>query len=371
MMSKRGFVSDENLEAGPVPEKRRKIEVDDGQTMVNNTSKRRLVNDDYTVGWICAIRTEYVAARTFLDERHEDLESMPSNDNNIYTLGKVGEHNVVVAVLPNGEYGIAAAASVARDMLSSFPNIRVGLMVGIGGGAPNRKHDIRLGDVIVSAPCNGEGGVFQYNFGKTIQDQKFRTTGFLNQPPTLLRAAVTDLAAQYEEEGHQLEYMINSVLEKFPRLSKRYKRPDQSSDRLYQSTVIHPPDDELGCVAACGDDPSNLTVRPERTEDEDNPTIHYGLIASANQLMKDALVRDKLAAEKGVLCFEMEAAGLMNHFPCLVIRGICDYSDTHKNKDWQGFAAMASAAYAKDLLRRITPKKVGAEKRISDIVSSS
>jgi nucleoside phosphorylase len=74
-------------------------------------------------------------------------------------------------------------------------------------------------------------------------------------------------------------------------------------------------------------------LRPERTEDEDNPAIHYGLIASANQLMKGALVRDKLAAEKDVLCFETEAAGLMNHFPCLVIRGICDYSDTHENKD--------------------------------------
>ncbi|OJJ79090.1 uncharacterized protein ASPGLDRAFT_1070745 [Aspergillus glaucus CBS 516.65] len=83
---------------------------------------------------------------------------------------------------------------------------------------------------------------------------------------------------------------------------------------------------------------------------EDNPAIHYDLIASANQLMKDASIRDRLAAEKDVLCFEMEAAGLMNHFPCLVICGICDYSDSHKNKDWQGYAAMTAAAYARDLL---------------------
>jgi len=114
---------------------------------------------DYTVGWICAIRTEYVAARAFLDEKHEHPESMSSNNNNVYTLGKVGKHNVVIAVLPDGEYGIAAAASVARDMLNSFPNVRMGLMVGIGGGAPNRKHDIRLGDIVVSAPRDGKGGV--------------------------------------------------------------------------------------------------------------------------------------------------------------------------------------------------------------------
>ena len=108
---------------------------------------------------------------------------------------------------------------------------------------------------------------------------------------------------------------------------------------------------------------------PERTEDEDNPAIHYGLIASANQLMKDALVRDTLAAEKNVLCFEMEAAGLMNHFPCLVIRGICDYSDSHKNKEWQGYAAMVAAAYTKDLLYRIPPSKIEAEERIGDNIS--
>lgn len=86
--------------------------------------------------------------------------------------------------------------------------------------------------------------------------------------------------------------------------------------------------------------------------------------------MKDALVRDKLAAEEGILCFEIEAAGLMNQFPCLVIRGICDYSDSHKNKEWQGYAAMAAAAYAKDLLCRIAPNKVEAEKKIIDVLSS-
>jgi nucleoside phosphorylase len=91
---------------------------------------------DYTIGWICAIVTEYVAAQAFLDEEHEGPEYVSPNDNNIYTLGRVGKHKVVVAVLPDGEYGIAAAASVARDMLHSSQNVRIGLMVGIGGGAP-------------------------------------------------------------------------------------------------------------------------------------------------------------------------------------------------------------------------------------------
>ncbi len=324
---------------------------------------------NYTVGWICAISTEYVAAQAFLDEEHEGPEYVSPSDNNDYTLGKVGKHNVVIAVMPDGEYGTSSAASVAGDMLHSFPNVRIGLMVGIGGGAPSSKHDIRLGDIVVSAPCDGEGGVFQYDFGKTIQNQSFQQTRFLNQPPTVLRTAVSGLKAQYERKGHQLEAAVNSILKGNPRLRQKYKRPDPSTDKLYQHGVTHPLDSEASCAAVCGDGASNLVLRPERTEDEDNPALHYGLIASANQLMKDALVRDTLAAEKNVLCFEMEAAGLMNHFPCLVIRGICDYSDSHKNKEWPGYAAMVAAAYTKDLLYRIPPSKVEAEKRIGDTIS--
>ncbi|WQF89370.1 Putative nucleoside phosphorylase domain-containing protein [Colletotrichum destructivum] len=326
---------------------------------------------NYTVGWICALTTEFVAARAFLDERHDGPREVSQHDSNIYALGKLGNHNVVIAVLPDGEYGIASAAVVARDMLHSFPNIRLGLMVGIGGGAPSAKHDIRLGDVVVSSPRHGKGGVSQYDFGKTIQNQNFLETGFLNQPPKVLQSAVAGLKAMYEADGHQLSEAVMRVLEKWPRLQKKYSQPHPSSDRLYKSHVVHAPGIEEDCIELCGDNPLHLSLRHERDKDEDNPAVHYGLIASANQLMKDALVRDKLAAEKDVLCFEMEAAGLMNHFPCLVIRGICDYADSHKSKEWQGFAAMVAAAYAKDLLRQIPPNKIKAERRMAEVLSSS
>lgn len=325
--------------------------------------------EDYTVGWLCAIKTEYVAAQVFLDEKHEPPEYMPPNDHNDYTLGKLGKHNVVIAVLPNGEYGLSSATSIARDMLHSFPNVRIGLMVGIGGGAPSLKNDIRLGDVVVSVPRGGMGSVFQYDFGKAIQDQSFLPTGFLNGPPTVLRTAVSGLEAQYDIQGHCLGESINMALETNPRLRRKYSRPDGRTDRLYRSDVIHPSTNEASCAIVCRSDPSSLVMRPPRAAYDDDPAIHYGLIASANQLMKDAWIRDKLAARYNVLCFETEAAGLMNHFPCLVIRGICDYSDTHKNKEWQGYAAMSAAAYAKDLLARILPIKVEAEMRRIDAFS--
>jgi nucleoside phosphorylase len=339
------------------------------ELLLTNPSRYVSMSDPakYVVGWICAITTEYVAAQESLDEEHEGPSLVSPNDTNDYTLGKIWQHNVVIAVLPEGEYGIAPAASVATNMLNSFPNVRIGLMVGIGGGVPSEKHDVRLGDVVVSASAahDGFGGVFQYDFGKSIQGQRFQHTQFLNKPPTSLRTAVAGIQAQYRRKGHRLEEYINSILDKNVRLRRDFGRPEAITDRLFKARVVHK---SGGCAAFCANDSSNLVTRRERTEHEDNPAIHYGLIASANSVMRDALTRDRLAADKDVLCFEMEAAGLMNNFPCLVIRGICDYSDSHKNKEWQGYASMVAAAYAKDLLRRIPPIKVEAEKRIGDVL---
>ncbi|KFA56361.1 hypothetical protein S40293_09448 [Stachybotrys chartarum IBT 40293] len=316
----------------------------------------------YTVGWICAVETELVAAQVFLDDEHTEPIEIPVNDNNNYTLGRIGPHNVVIAALPHWQYGLTSAANVARDMVRSFPNVRIGLMVGIGGGVPTN-HDIRLGDVVVSSPGYGNGGVFQYDYGIAMQGQGLSITGTLNQAPVFCLTAMSTLKARYMRKGHQLEEMIQSAIQSNHKLAKQFSRPHPSTDRLYEADLIH----ALGnasCATVCGE--SRLITRTPRQADEDDPKVHYGLIASGNQLMKDAGIRDRLSTEKDVLCFEMEAAGLSNHFPCVVIRGICDYSDSHKNLEWQGYAAMVAAAYAKELLLQIPPNKVEAERRISE-----
>lgn len=215
--------------------------------------------NDYTVGWICAMSTEYVAAQAFLDVKHQGPEYVFPIDSNYYTLGKVGGHNVVIAVFPDGQNGTASAAGVV-NMLHSFPNIRVCLMVGIGGGAPSLKHDIRLGDIVVSAPCNGIGGVFQYDFSKMIQDQSFRTIGFLSQPPAILQIAINGLKAHYKSDGHKVEVAINDILPREARLQKKYKRPDPSHDRLYRSEITHLANDATGCAVVCGNDPLKLVL---------------------------------------------------------------------------------------------------------------
>ncbi|RKK16121.1 hypothetical protein BFJ66_g10822 [Fusarium oxysporum f. sp. cepae] len=317
--------------------------------------------EEYTIGWICALTKELIAAKAFLDVLHDPVDNAAINDDNNYTLGSIGKHNVVIAVLPYGQYGLVNAAAALKDMTRTFSNLRAVLMVGIGGGVPYTK-DIRLGDIVVGSVGRNSGGVIQYDYGRAIQGEEFTVTGHLNQPPMAFLTAMSALHARYEMEGHSIDSNIDEALQKYKRLGKRYKRPEASTDRLYKADFVHEGGEGVVCSNCCGDD--KLVHRDERDENENNPAIHYGLIASGNQLMKDASLRDKLSLKHDILCFEMEAAGLMNHFPCVVIRGICDYSDSHKNDEWQEYAAMAAAAYTKDLLLQVAPSSVQKEERI-------
>ena len=307
----------------------------------------KLKHSDYAVGWICALPLELAAAAETLDEEHSSLPQKP-HDNNNYTLGRIGDHNVVIACLPSGVTGTNPAAVVASLLLSAFSSIRVGLMVGIGGGAPSLDHDIRLGDLVVSRPTatSGAGGVIQYDLGKTIQEGRFIQTGSLNKPPGVLLKALSSLEARHDRGKGNLPEHLSKILSN-PKLGKKSAYQGAQEDHLFEADydhLIHPEGNPT--CAKC--EPNRLVTRDDR-EDE-LPMVHYGLIASANQVMRDGVTREKLRKELNVLCFEMEAAGLMDHFPCLVIRGLCDYADTHKNKRWQFYAAAVAAAYAKELL---------------------
>ena len=84
-----------------------------------------------------------------------------------WTLGRVGEHDIVIACLPSGQIGTNSAAVTATEVRLAFPSIHVGLLVGIGGGVPSDEIDIRLGDVAVSQPQLKYSGVIQYDMGKS------------------------------------------------------------------------------------------------------------------------------------------------------------------------------------------------------------
>ncbi|PGG94921.1 hypothetical protein AJ79_10360, partial [Helicocarpus griseus UAMH5409] len=151
--------------------------------------------EEYQIGWICALPIEAAAAQEMLDEEFGALEEQDNADTNIYTLGRIGKHYIVIACL-GGQYGTTSATIVAHNMMRTFSkSLRVGLMVGIGGGIPSSTNDIRLGDIVISYPTDTCGGVLQYDMGKIVENGKLKRTGALNSPPRLLLAAVNQMRA--------------------------------------------------------------------------------------------------------------------------------------------------------------------------------
>ncbi|RYP68603.1 hypothetical protein DL771_006575 [Monosporascus sp. 5C6A] len=343
---KRGRVDTDEETTAPGDFKRTRLgckDHDEHLGRIRERSLKRLSHVDYTVGWICALPLEMAAAVAMLDETHDGNTLKTHNDINTYTLGRIGLHNVVIACLPTNGYGTNNAAAVAAHMSASFPCLRIRLMVGIGGGVPGEL-DIRLGDVVVG------NAVVQYDLGKTIQDGRFQRTSNLQSPPHNLMTAVAKLQSNHISVPSKMSAILSEMLERHPPMSN-YTDRSLLEDYLFDNSYDH--NEQFTSCRNC--DRSKLLERPNRVNKE--PKIYYGVIASANRVMKHGKTRDQIAQEFNVLCFEMEAAGLMGHFPCLVIRGICDYSDSHKNKQWQGYAAATAAAYAKELLSVIHPNE--------------
>ncbi len=313
-------------------------------------------HDLYIVGWICALPQEWAAAQAMLDKDYGPPRRPCPHDSNTYRLGRIGEHRVALACMPAGVPGASSATLVAKQMQMSFKSIKIGLMVGIGGGVPSQGDDIRLGDVVVSQPRNTFGGVVQYDFGKTIQGGKFIRTGALNKPPQVLLTALSAVQTEHWKGDNQMLEVLMSSLSRHSRMLERFSYPHKEEDLLYEATYDHVGPADVGHGRACTRCERSRVI-PRRARDRPHqPAIHYGTIASGNQVMKDGASRDRHSRElDNVLCFEMEAAGLMDNFPCLVIRGISDYADSHKNDRWQPYAAATAAAYAKQLLMA-TPK---------------
>ncbi|KAJ4246841.1 hypothetical protein NW762_013393 [Fusarium torreyae] len=350
----------------------------------------------YTVGWICALRYEMKAARSMLDCEHPTLRLQSEQDGNNYILGRVGKHNIAITSLPQA--GSNQAATASKSMQTTFPNIRFCLLVGVGGGVPKSVfswNDIRLGDIVVSEPTEQGGGVIQYDMGRRERDGFYRL-GTLNKPPALLLTAKNTLSTT-KNLSKAISRLVNENFGDEEDPEEEWTYPNKARDVL--SNTDHPrttkssvllvpfgavlfastaflqfrqriPGEEwsslqlslwISCVlyicfmritSTWYLKPKEVIRTPRRTTD---PKIHYGNIGSGNSVVENAFERDEVAKRDNVICFEMEAAGIMDDFPCLVIRGISNYADSHKNREWQPYAAAVAAAYAKKLLLTISP----------------
>ena len=328
----------------------------------------------YNIGWICALPIERAAAEAILDTEPAPADFLQNaSDPNVYSWGRMGGHGIVIASLSSGVYGVAAAATTASGLLASLPHIRIGLFVGIGAGIPRLDDDIdiRLGDVVVSRPEGPHGGVCQYDLMKAKPGGECELKGFLNSPPEVLLKALASLQAFHEQEDSRMTVIMKDMLERKPKMAKITKQnpgyiyQGEQHDRFFRSDYNH-----VGGQNCRRCETQHEIVRDKR--DSTEPYIHYGTVASGNTLVKDAATRDRILTAVGdpCLCLEMEAAGLMNNFPCLVIRGICDYADSHKNDIWQRYAAATAAAYARELLDYVPKRDLEMTQSIKELLSA-
>ena len=291
---------------------------------------------NYHVAIICALPKELFAVRCLFDEIYPDPE-FDKKDSNSYAFGRIFSCKLVAACLP-GIYGTNPAAQVITDLKRSFP-LEFCLLVGIAGGIPSSKNDIRLGDVVVSRPSGNHSGLIKYDFEKVMQGGTSYPLGSLNHPPQTLLSAIRIL-----ESDPLCREPLALYIKKIGCIQPAYQHPGADLDVLYASNHIH--------VESCLD----CSFPKRNPRDSTQPRIHYGLIASGDKLIKDAKVRDDIGSKYNALCFEMEGAGIANVLPSLVIRGISDYSDSQKNDAWQEYACATAAAFAKLILGKIRPR---------------
>ncbi|KAH0423627.1 hypothetical protein CcaCcLH18_12043 [Colletotrichum camelliae] len=265
---------------------------------------------------VCALPLEADAVHALFDDYWEDLE--PSDmrspgDTNAYSFGVFGRFPTVLVHMPG--MGKTSASIVATNCRNSFPNLKLALVVGICGGVPftdKGKIEIILGDVIISE------GLVPYDYGRQFPDRFLRknsASDVFGRPPTELRGLLNMLKGR---RGRQrlLQRTISHLQTLKRELGSEVDYLGAEQDHLYQGAYMHR---------------------------HHNPDIC--------RIMKSGEHRDIIAKDEDVIAFEMEGAGVWDMFPCLVIKAVCDYADSHKQKKWQNYAAGTAAACTKALIQ--------------------
>ncbi|KAH0023472.1 purine and uridine phosphorylase, partial [Aureobasidium melanogenum] len=337
--------------------------------------------DDFEVAIICALPLEAAAVLDSFDERYDKNGSKygkQEGDTNTYSTGRIGRHNVVLAHMPG--MGISSAAGVASNIQLSFKGTRLALLVGVCGGAPLERPTpaIVLGDVIVS------NSVVEFDFGRQYPDRFERKTSLddtLGRPNPEIRGLLSMLKIETMRE--ELEETILQNLAKLQEKRHTAKYPGVDHDRLFPASYQHihrgetalqdcrcvssqsnsnascsealeSSCDTLGCIVDVLDSPSR---QMRFASGAPTPFVHIGTIGSASTVMKSGEHRDFIARKDNIIAFEMEGAGVWDNLPCVVIKGVCDYADSHKNKIWQDYAAATAASTAKAFLDYWTSKQ--------------
>jgi nucleoside phosphorylase len=265
--------------------------------------------------------------------------------------------------------GKGSAASVASSLETSYTGIQLALVVGICGGAPSSSsgQEIFLSDIIFS------DSVIDYDFGRQYPGGFQRKSGVkdtLGRPNREIRTLLNALRAEITR--NEFQSRIQQYLDMLQRTGTRWCHP-KIHDVLFKSSYIRKHYGNASSVTCgCSDTPREICngalekncddLRCDKSqaircrEDAIRVSTHIGTLASADTVMKSGQHREIIVRKEEVIGFEMEGAGVWDNIPCIVIKGVCDYADTHKNKAWQAYAAATGASAAKAFLEYWRPR---------------
>jgi nucleoside phosphorylase len=336
---------------------------------------------DFCIVIICALPLEADAVKRIFNIRwdvHGDPFGKAPGDRNAYSTGVVGKHNVVLAHMPG--MGNHSAAMVASNCRFSFQNINLALVVGICGGVPfpRKREEILLGDIVISE------GIVAYDFARWYPDgisRKHTVRDNLARPNPEIRGILAKMQSQGERTDLQQKIAEHLAAIREGEGGEIAVYPGQHEDQLFTPTYRHKHQDSAVCKMCAASDSQHQSVCQEALESNcnelkcdtrqllprrrlskvdsptqagqelaHNPMVHFGLVASGNMVMKSGEDRDNIAMKEDVIAFEMEGAGVWDNFPCLIIKSVCDYADSHKSKKWQRYAAATAAAGMKAFL---------------------
>ncbi|GAB1206390.1 hypothetical protein APSETT445_005075 [Aspergillus pseudonomiae] len=308
---------------------------------------------------ICALELEARAVRPAFNEIYNVREhprlGKARGDPNSYTIGRMGLYYVVLAHMP--EAGKASACSVASNVTRSYSNIEMGFLVGICGAVPFRTDSnancqnerISLGDVIIA------NGVIQYDLGRETDTGFFRKDTYhdtLGRPTTEIRTFLSKVRAN-------LEYLVDPLHAHFRTIYQFVMTANSGQQQSMTNYSGH--SGQVPCDVVMGNSPEDPEQRP--------PYVHFGLMASADRVLKSARVRDKLAKDEDVIGFEMEAAGVWENIPVIVVKGVSDYADANKDDRMQRVAAVASAACMRALVDECPISTLSASSRNAEDIN--
>ena len=221
-------------------------------------------------------------------------------------------------------------------------------------------------------------GLVQYDFGRQYTDgfkRKSEVNDTLGRQNQEIRALLSKL-----QVGRSKKRLLAKTMDYLTTTSE-LKYPGITQDRLFPPWYRHKHQNPMDCETCkqcitSGDRVCDIALeypcahlkcaeaelitrkRLEGNAEYQGPMVHYGKIASGNQVVISGEYRDKIAAQEKVIAFEMEGAGVWDNFPCIVIKGVCDYADSHKSYDWQSYAATTATAVAKAFLGEWTPRSM-------------